>query len=84
MKKESLGSEEKDFHEQKAIEAGLNYVALDGNIGCMVNGIGLAMATIDIIKLNGGEPTNFLDAGGGASVKYISIAFKILNEHPKI
>lgn len=50
-----------------ATDAGLNYVALDGNIGCMVNGAGLAMATMDIIKLNGGEPANFLDVGGGAS-----------------
>ena len=80
MKKESLGSEEIDVHEQKAIEAGLNYVALDGNIGCMVNGAGLAMATMDIIKLNGGDPANFLDVGGGASVEQISTAFKILNE----
>lgn len=68
MKKESLGSEETDEHETKAIDAGLNYVALDGNIGCMVNGAGLAMATMDIIKLNGGEPANFLDVGGGANV----------------
>jgi len=52
-----------------ACDAGLNYVALDGNIGCMVNGAGLAMATMDIIKINGGEPANFLDVGGGASVE---------------
>jgi len=63
-----LGTEQTDEHEEKAVEAGLNYVALDGNIGCMVNGAGLAMATMDIIKLNGGEPANFLDVGGGASV----------------
>jgi len=68
MKSESLGTEEIDEHESKAVEAGLNYVALDGNIGCMVNGAGLAMATMDIIKLNGGEPANFLDVGGGANV----------------
>ena len=68
MKSESLGSEEVDEHETLAVEAGLNYVALDGNIGCMVNGAGLAMATMDIIKLNGGEPANFLDVGGGANV----------------
>jgi succinyl-CoA synthetase beta subunit len=57
---------------------------LDGNIGCMVNGAGLAMATMDIIKLNGGEPANFLDVGGGASVDQIATAFKILNDHPKV
>lgn len=62
----------------------MNYVALDGNIGCMVNGAGLAMATMDIIKLNGGEPANFLDVGGGANVDQISTAFKILNEHPNV
>ena len=62
----------------------MNYVALDGNIGCMVNGAGLAMATMDIIKLNGGEPANFLDVGGGASVDQIATAFKILNDHPKV
>lgn len=50
----------------------------------MVNGAGLAMATMDIIKLNGGDPANFLDVGGGASVEQISTAFKILNEHPKV
>jgi len=66
------------------VDAGLNYVALDGNIGCMVNGAGLAMATMDIIKLNGGEPANFLDVGGGANVDQISTAFKILNEHPNV
>lgn len=66
------------------MDAGLNYVALDGNIGCMVNGAGLAMATMDIIKLNGGEPANFLDVGGGANVDQISTAFKILNEHPNV
>lgn len=68
MRENNLGSEEVDHHEQLAIDAGLNYVALDGNIGCMVNGAGLAMATMDIIKLNGGEPANFLDVGGGANV----------------
>jgi len=69
LKKESLGTEQTDEHEEKAVEAGLNYVALDGNIGCMVNGAGLAMATMDIIKLRGGEPANFLDVGGGASTE---------------
>jgi len=68
----------------KAVKAGLNYVALDGNIGCMVNGAGLAMATMDIIKQNGGQPANFLDVGGGANVDQISTAFRILNDHPKV
>jgi len=68
MKENSLGSEEVDKYEEIANKVGLNYVALDGNIGCMVNGAGLAMATMDIIKLNGGEPANFLDVGGGANV----------------
>eukprot|EP00339_Tiarina_fusa_P016472 CAMPEP_0117002870 /NCGR_PEP_ID=MMETSP0472-20121206/4387_1 /TAXON_ID=693140 ORGANISM="Tiarina fusus, Strain LIS" /NCGR_SAMPLE_ID=MMETSP0472 /ASSEMBLY_ACC=CAM_ASM_000603 /LENGTH=69 /DNA_ID=CAMNT_0004703345 /DNA_START=792 /DNA_END=1001 /DNA_ORIENTATION=- len=69
MKKESVCSEDIDEYEEKAIEVGLNYVALDGTIGCMVNGAGLAMATMDVIKLYGGEPANFLDVGGGASVE---------------
>lgn len=59
-------------------------MALDGNIGCMVNGAGLAMATMDIIKLNGGEPANFLDVGGGANTQQISTAFDILNKHPDV
>ena len=78
MQKNSLGSEENDIYEKEviikcdfnsqAVNAGLNYISLDGNIGCMVNGAGLAMATMDLIKLNGGEPANFLDVGGGANV----------------
>lgn len=68
LRKESLASEDVDINEDKALNAGLSYVALDGNIGCMVNGAGLAMATMDIIKLYGGDPANFLDVGGGASV----------------
>jgi succinyl-CoA synthetase beta subunit len=62
----------------------LAYVALDGNIGCLVNGAGLAMATMDIIKLNGGEPANFLDVGGGANVDQVKTAFEILSSHPKV
>lgn len=73
-----------DPHEDKAIAAGLNYVALDGNIGCMVNGAGLAMATMDIIKLKGGEPANFLDVGGGANVEQVKTAFEILSSHPRV
>lgn len=84
MKKNSLATEDIDPHEDKAVAAGLNYVALDGNIGCMVNGAGLAMATMDIIKIKGGEPANFLDVGGGASVEQVKTAFEILSSHPKV
>jgi succinyl-CoA synthetase beta subunit len=58
-----------DPNEAKAIAAGLNYIALDGTIGCMVNGAGLAMSTMDIIQLKGGSPANFLDVGGSASTQ---------------
>ena len=64
--------------ELEAAEAGLNYIRLDGSIGCMVNGAGLAMATMDIIKLNGGEPANFLDVGGGATKERVTQAFKLI------
>jgi succinyl-CoA synthetase beta subunit len=79
----------RDVHEEnpKELEAGrlgLSYIALDGNIGCMVNGAGLAMATMDIIKLFGGEPANFLDVGGGASREKVTAAFKILLSDPKV
>lgn len=84
LRKTSVASEQIDPHEQQAVAAGLNYVALDGNIGCMVNGAGLAMATMDIIKLHGGDPANFLDVGGGASVEQVKTAFEILNSHPKV
>ena len=84
MKKTSVASEDIDPHEEKAVEAGLSYVALDGNIGCLVNGAGLAMATMDIVKLYGAEPANFLDVGGGASVQQIKTAFEILTSHPKV
>lgn len=66
--------------EVAADAAGLNYIGLDGNIACMVNGAGLAMATMDIIKLHGGEPANFLDVGGGATEEQVTAAFRILNE----
>jgi len=69
---------EEDPLEVEASKYSLNYIRLDGNIGCMVNGAGLAMATMDIIKLAGGEPANFLDVGGGASAEQIRSAFKIL------
>jgi succinyl-CoA synthetase beta subunit len=64
--------------ERRAAEVGISYIRLDGTIGCMVNGAGLAMATMDIIKLYGGEPANFLDVGGGATVQQVTEAFKII------
>jgi succinyl-CoA synthetase beta subunit len=67
-----------DDRERRAAEWELNYVALEGNIGCMVNGAGLAMATMDIIKLKGGQPANFLDVGGGATKERVTEAFKII------
>ena len=70
--------DEQDSKDLRATKFGLSYVALDGNIGCMVNGAGLAMATMDIIKFYGGEPANFLDVGGGASKETVTEAFKIL------
>lgn len=69
---------QEDERENKAAELELNYVALDGNIGCMVNGAGLAMATMDIVKLHGGEPANFLDVGGGATSERVKEAFKLI------
>jgi succinyl-CoA synthetase beta subunit len=67
-----------DAKEAVAHHAGLNYIALAGNIGCMVNGAGLAMATMDLIKLHGGMPANFLDVGGGATAETVTKAFKII------
>lgn len=84
MQKNSLASEDIDPNEVEASAIGINYVALSGNIGCMVNGAGLAMATMDIIKLKGGEPANFLDVGGGASASQVKSAFEILVEHPQV
>ena len=75
---------EEDPLEIEASKFSLNYIRLDGNIGCMVNGAGLAMATMDIIKLTGGEPANFLDVGGGASAEQIRSAFKILMSDKKV
>ncbi len=69
---------EEDPSEVRAGEAGLSYVNLDGNIGCLVNGAGLAMSTMDLIKLHGGEPANFLDVGGGADVDAVTEAFRII------
>ena len=75
---------EEDAKEIEASKYDLAYVALDGNIGCMVNGAGLAMATMDIIKLYGGEPANFLDVGGGASKEKVTAAFKIITADPNV
>ncbi|MDP6485109.1 MAG: ADP-forming succinate--CoA ligase subunit beta, partial [Nitrospinota bacterium] len=75
---EMRDTSQEDARENEASKYGLNYVALDGNIGCMVNGAGLAMGTMDLVKLNGGEPANFLDVGGGATKEAVSEAFKII------
>ncbi|CAH0747374.1 unnamed protein product [Diatraea saccharalis] len=75
---------QEDPKEIEAAKYNLNYIALDGNIGCMVNGAGLAMATMDIIKLYGGDPANFLDVGGGATAQAVSEAFKIILSDPKV
>ncbi len=76
--KKYMDYDEMDSRDLRASKFGLSYVGLDGNIGCMVNGAGLAMATMDIIKIFGGEPANFLDVGGGASKETVTEAFKIL------
>ena len=75
---------EEDEKEIEASKFDLSYIALDGEIGCMVNGAGLAMATLDIIKLYGAEPANFLDVGGGASKEKVTAAFKIITSDPKV
>ncbi|WP_421876424.1 ADP-forming succinate--CoA ligase subunit beta [Marinoscillum sp.] len=75
---------EEDPLEVEAGESGLNYVKLDGNVGCMVNGAGLAMATMDIIKLSGGEPANFLDVGGGANAQTVEAGFRIILKDPNV
>jgi len=76
--------QEEDPTEVEAGEFGLNYVNLDGNVGCMVNGAGLAMATMDIIKLSGGEPANFLDVGGNANAETVEAGFKIIMKDPNV
>ena len=70
--------------EARATENDLSYVSLDGDIACMVNGAGLAMATMDLIKLHGGEPANFLDVGGGATTERVKVAFEIIMENPNV
>jgi len=76
--------EQEDAKEVAAEAAGLNYIALDGNIACLVNGAGLAMATMDIIQLYGGKPANFLDVGGGATAEQVTAAFKIIMSDPNV
>ena len=76
--------DEEDPAEVEASKYDLNYIQLDGNIGCLVNGAGLAMATMDITKLYGGSPANFLDVGGGASTEKVTEAFKIMLRNPKL
>ncbi len=76
--------DEEDPREVEAAKSDLNYIALDGTIGCMVNGAGLAMATMDIIKLYGAEPANFLDVGGGASKEKVTAAFKLITADPSV
>ncbi len=75
---------QEDEMERRAAEHDLNYVSLDGNIACMVNGAGLAMATMDLIKLHGGEPANFLDVGGGATPERVAAAFKLILSNPGV
>jgi succinyl-CoA synthetase beta subunit len=75
---------EEDPAEVEASEFGLNYVKLDGNVGCMVNGAGLAMATMDMIKLSGGNPANFLDVGGGANAETVEAGFRIILKDPNV
>ncbi len=75
---------EEDPAEVEAGEHNLNFVKLDGNVGCMVNGAGLAMATMDIIKLSGGDPANFLDVGGGANAKTVAAGFRIILKDPNV
>lgn len=75
---------QEDAREVQAAKSHLNYIGLDGSIGCLVNGAGLAMATMDIIKLNGGEPANFLDVGGSATAEQVTEAFKIISSDPRV
>ncbi|MEJ2199429.1 MAG: ADP-forming succinate--CoA ligase subunit beta [Desulfuromonadaceae bacterium] len=76
--------DEEDPHEIEASQYDLSYISLDGNIGCLVNGAGLAMATMDIIKHYGGDPANFLDVGGGATAERVTEAFKLILSDPKV
>ena len=75
---------QQDWRDVKAEESNLNYIGLDGEIGCLVNGAGLAMATMDIIKLHGGNPANFLDVGGGATASQVKDAFELITADPRV
>jgi succinyl-CoA synthetase beta subunit len=75
---------QEDAMERRAASHDLNYVSLDGNIACMVNGAGLAMATMDLIKLHGGEPANFLDVGGGATAERVTAAFELILSNARV
>merc|ERR1719433_24667 len=75
---------QEDPREVQAAKSNLNYIGLDGKIGCLVNGAGLAMATMDIIKLHGGTPANFLDVGGGATADQVTEAFKLITSDPQV
>ncbi|NNF66970.1 MAG: succinate--CoA ligase subunit beta, partial [Gammaproteobacteria bacterium] len=81
---EKRDASQEDEMENRASEHGLNYVSLDGDIACMVNGAGLAMATMDLIKLHGGEPANFLDVGGDATSERVAAAFKLILSNKKV
>ena len=82
--REMRDTAQEDERENRAQQAEINYIALDGDIGCMVNGAGLAMATMDLIKLNGGNPANFLDVGGSATKERVTEAFKIILSDPHV
>jgi succinyl-CoA synthetase beta subunit len=75
---------QEDWRDVKASKANLNYIGLDGEIGCLVNGAGLAMATMDIIKLHGGNAANFLDVGGGATAHQVKEAFELITADPRV
>ena len=75
---------QEDAAEVEAAEYGLNFIKLDGNIGCLVNGAGLAMATMDVLKLNGGNPANFLDVGGSATAEAVKKAFELLLQEKSV
>merc|ERR1719506_2799811 len=85
--KEVFAMRDTSIEDPRDVAAGkwdLNYIGLEGNIGCMVNGAGLAMATMDIIQLNGGKPANFLDVGGSATTEQVTAAFKVITSDPQV
>ena len=81
---EMRDTSEEPESEREAREAGINFIQLDGNIGCMVNGAGLAMTTMDVINLEGGSPANFLDIGGGAKAESVATALRLILSDPKV